>query len=1067
MAGEDIFKQFREHSVAEFFKKNRQMLGFSGKVRSLTMIAHEFVTNSVSWDTPTVVRIDGRVQVRKIGELVDDLAIHNPVERSPDGELESVRRFGGFEVLCFSKDYLKVGFKAVKSVHRHAMKEGEKILMVRLVGGRSVEMTRHHSAFTLKDGMVVPHKGGDIRVGDHLVVPRKPWAGIGQMKEINLIEEALRLADGELGEFSIFGVKEILYSNRPILDKLKAPLSLYQRNHDFYANYMKCDRLPVKLLRHLEPDERTVFYGCKVGYKRGRHGWVPCVLPLSQELMQLLGLYVAEGNTRKTLTSVSLSFGSHETQLIGTAKRLVKTVFGLNALVQPAHKTAVNVVISSKTVAFLLASIFKCGKSAKEKIVPEIVFNVAPEMAMEFMNGYLAGDGYPSAEFAARLEGDGTEIKSKITLATASRGLATNLEYLLSSLGYAYSRQLNPAENRKIAGKMASFSESHVIEFYPLQERSALEFYPMDIGGVTAVEDPQLVWALKARGQQTLTYSKAIILQGRGIELTKEAAGFIAGDLGVLQVASVEEREPDKGEYVYDYSVEGDENFVGGHGAICLHNSLDACEEAGILPEIFVQVEELEKDSDHYRMTIRDNGPGIPKTHLGKALGQMLAGTKFHRYLQQRGQQGIGASACVMFSYLTTGQPTRADLHPQGQEAHGRHQHGFQEQQAHPRGDKRGGRAPEGESGLCVIAQFKEVRYERSNYGVYEYLRRTALANPHCAITLIEPTGLQTVFPRSVAANPKRPFEIKPHPLGIGTHDLLEFSKHNRENRKISAFLQNEFSRVSAAKVEELRSLVPEVNFDKDPQRLEWSEAEKIVKAFSQVKWIAPTMDSLVPIGREQVELSFRNIFNPDVLVVTERSPKVYRGGIPFMVEVGIAYGGGLVAAEKRGEVMRFANRVPLLFDSGGCAITETIKAMDWSRYDLKNFDEEPVAVLVNLVSVHVPYTSAGKQAISNEEDVMEEIKLAIMEASRGVQKYISGKKKAHDIATKKKVIGRYTQQLARDLAALSGEKREKIEASLSKIIEEKYSGPEGLEEEGAAEAAKETSQESEGGDGE
>ncbi len=490
-------------------------------------------------------------------------------------------------------------------------------------------------------------------------------------------------------------------------------------------------------------------------------------------------------------------------------------------------------------------------------------------------------------------------------------------------------------------------------------------------------------------------------------------------------------------------------------------NSLDACEEAGILPDIFVKVEEL--GDDYYRLTIGDNGPGIPKTHLGKALGQMLAGTKFHRYIQQRGQQGIGASACVMFSYLTTGQPTKAISICKGKKLTANISMDFKTNK--PIMEELGEEDVTEGSGLTVSAEFKDVRYEKSNYGVYEYLRRTALANPHCAITLIEPTGEQFVFPRSVSVNPPRPFEIKPHPLGIATHDLLEFSKVNKENRKISAFLQNEFSRVSAAKVEELRSLVPEVNFDKDPKNLEWNEAEKIVKAFGQVKWIAPATDSLVPIGREQIEVSFRNIFNPDVLIVTERSPKVYRGGIPFMIEVGIAYGGGLVSAGKKGEVMRFSNRVPLLFDTGGCAITETIKAMDWGRYDLKDFDEEPVAVLVNLVSVHVPYTSAGKQAISNEEDVMEEIKLAIMEASRGVQKFISGKRRAHDIATKKKLIGRYVQQLSKDLASLSGDKSDKIEAQLVKIIEEKYSGPEGLVGEDTAVPEKETGgSEDEGG---
>ncbi|VVC03035.1 Type 2 DNA topoisomerase 6 subunit B [Candidatus Bilamarchaeum dharawalense] len=493
-------------------------------------------------------------------------------------------------------------------------------------------------------------------------------------------------------------------------------------------------------------------------------------------------------------------------------------------------------------------------------------------------------------------------------------------------------------------------------------------------------------------------------------------------------------------------------------------NSLDACEEAGIVPEIFVQVEELDKEKEHYRLTIKDNGPGIPKSHLGKALGQMLAGTKFHRYLQQRGQQGIGAAACTMFSYITTGQPTKAISCHKKVKLTANISIDYKKNKPEV---EEIDEVPTEESGLQVISEFKDVKYEKSNYGVYEYLRRTALANPHCSITLIEPTNEKIVFPRSILENPARPFEIKPHPLGIGTHDLLEFAKHNKESRRLSSFLQETFTRVSAGKVDELRTLVPTVDFNRTPDNITWEEAEAIVKAFKQVKWIAPTMDSLVPIGKGQVEASFRNIFNPEVLVVTERSPKVYRGGIPFMVEVGIAYGGGVAAAGKRGEVMRFANRVPLLFDSSGCAISETIKTMDWKRYDIREFEEEPIAVLVNLVSVHVPYTSAGKQAIANEEDVMDEIKFAIMEASRGVQKYLSGKRRAHEIENKKKIVNRYVQQLSSDLAGLSGEKKDGIEKKLAQIIEEKYGGDVPPEDDESRESeAKEEPNGENGGDG-
>jgi DNA topoisomerase-6 subunit B len=471
-------------------------------------------------------------------------------------------------------------------------------------------------------------------------------------------------------------------------------------------------------------------------------------------------------------------------------------------------------------------------------------------------------------------------------------------------------------------------------------------------------------------------------------------------------------------------------------------NSLDACEEAGIMPEVTVKIEEL--GEEHYRVTVKDNGPGIPKTHVGKALGQMLAGTKFHRYIQQRGQQGIGSSGCTMFSYITTGQTTRAASCYKGIKMELEIGIDFKKNRPIITEISEG---PTEEHGLTVISEYKEVKYEKSSKGVLEYLRRTALANPHGTFVLIEPTGEIVTFPRAVEKIPKKPIEIKPHPLGIGPHDLLELCKHQSGFRKLSALLQNAFSRVSANKVAELRELVKEVDLDVNPTEMTWEQAEKVVNGFKQVKWIAPPMDALVPIEREQIEASLRSIFNPESMVVTERSPKVYRGGIPFMIEAAVAYGGGIKDAGKKGEIMRFANRVPLMFDTSGCAITETLKNVEWKRYGITDFEEEPIAVLVNLVSVHVPYTSAGKQAISPEEDVMNEIKFAVMEAARGVQRYLSGKRRAIETANKRKLVMKYIDQLSSDLGYLSGKKAEDIKKKLERIIEEKYVSAEDAEE--------------------
>src|SRR5690606_3716670 len=86
-------------------------------------------------------------------------------------------------------------------------------------------------------------------------------------------------------------------------------------------------------------------------------------------------------------------------------------------------------------------------------------------------------------------------------------------------------------------------------------------------------------------------------------------------------------------------------------------NSLDACEEAGILPEIVVAIREVPGFSDRYVVSVEDNGPGIVKAQVPKIFGKLLYGSKFHRLKQSHGQQGIGLSAAAMYGQITTGKP--------------------------------------------------------------------------------------------------------------------------------------------------------------------------------------------------------------------------------------------------------------------------------------------------------------------------------------------------------------------------------------------------------------------------
>lgn len=470
-------------------------------------------------------------------------------------------------------------------------------------------------------------------------------------------------------------------------------------------------------------------------------------------------------------------------------------------------------------------------------------------------------------------------------------------------------------------------------------------------------------------------------------------------------------------------------------------NSLDATEEVGILPQINVSIDEIKEDT--YKVMVEDNGPGIPQTHLGKALGSMLAGTKFHRYIQQRGQQGIGAAGCTMYALLTTGKPIKVISMHKGQKITCSLSIDFKTN--NPVYGEVQKEEYDSLHGLIVEGEFGDVKYDRGVYGVGEYLKRTALANPHATIKFKEPDGNVITFPRSSDKIPPKVREIQPHPLGITTFDLMEFARKDKKSRTLSSFFQQNFDRFSLNKVKELQSALPSLDMNRGPKSLTWDEAKLIVEQLKKMKWIAPPTDALVSIGKEQIEKSLMNILNPKIVYVVERSPKIYRGGIPFLVEVGIAYGG----TGRCGEVMRFGNRAPLLFDSGGCAITEAVKSIEWRRYDIKNFEEEPIIVFVNISSVHIPYTGAGKQAIAADEEMVSEIKNAVMECARGMGRLLKSEVREKERELKKQTVMRYVKQLSQDLSELVGEKKEDIEKRLINIIEKKYQSFKDVEEGG------------------
>lgn len=465
-------------------------------------------------------------------------------------------------------------------------------------------------------------------------------------------------------------------------------------------------------------------------------------------------------------------------------------------------------------------------------------------------------------------------------------------------------------------------------------------------------------------------------------------------------------------------------------------NSLDACEESNVLPTISVRIDQ--PDSETVLVHSRDNGPGIPKKHISSVFGKMLAGTKFHRNIQLRGQQGIGVAGVTMFSQMTTGKPIEIISVTKDEAWDIEMNIDIRKNKADVVNQQRIDPIPE-ETGVEYIAQFKNVQFSTGDQGPYEYLRRTAIANPHAEINYTDPSGAKVSFPRTTEKIPKKPKEVQPHPKGVIVDDLVLMAKSS-PNRTIKGMLQTEFSRISAAKAKEVGE---HVDFDLGmaPKKLGWGEAEQIVKAFKKMKFLAPATDCLRPIGEKSIEAAMRSILAPEFLSVLERKPGVYGGGYAFQVEVGVAYGGHagrkLASGEQRYEVMRFANRAPLLFDAGGCAITKAVQSVDWKRYGLKDIDHSPVTVFVNLVSTHIPYTGAGKQSVSDLDEVVQEIRQALMDVGRRFNRFHSHKRKLQEHSMRRDKLLKYVTEITPPLSEMLSRKKAELDQKWTQMVED------------------------------
>lgn len=542
-------------------------------------------------------------------------------------------------------------------------------------------------------------------------------------------------------------------------------------------------------------------------------------------------------------------------------------------------------------------------------------------------------------------------------------------------------------------------------------------------------------------------------------------------------------------------------------------NSLDACEEAGILPNVTVVIEDLQPDrpatakQSRYRVTVVDNGPGIVRKQVENVFGRLLFGSKFHRLKMSRGQQGIGISAAGMYGLITTGKPMVIHTRPHAKKPAHHIELAMNTKtnraevtvdtetpdfpptrlkQINPGTRDPGFLNPEDFMTGTSVSIELEGRYQKGRGSVDEFLELTAIANPHARITFVPPSresadeqeelplgnaqkdavhadslsdaaahvapGTQNVtaptgvdptittiekdgvifFPRGTDQLPPETKEIQPHPkgieLGILIQMLRDFEAQNKGGGTLFNCLQERFSRISPAKASDFCKAIGAHSRTKVGD-LTPAQIEQLFKEFESAKLPAPPTDCLAPIGVRQLLAGMLKGVKAEFYAASSREAAVYRGR-PFQIEAAIAFGGEL-AADDSARVIRFANRVPLLFQQSACSSFKAVTETGWRNYNLSqprgSLPGGPLVIMIHMASVWVPFTSESKEAVADYDEIRKEMKLALMECGRKLGTYLRKRQKMQREAARRDVFERYIGEISKAVNAINGTDAQKL----------------------------------------
>jgi DNA topoisomerase-6 subunit B len=490
-------------------------------------------------------------------------------------------------------------------------------------------------------------------------------------------------------------------------------------------------------------------------------------------------------------------------------------------------------------------------------------------------------------------------------------------------------------------------------------------------------------------------------------------------------------------------------------------NALDACEEAGILPEIGVQIRN--RYGGKWRLIVEDNGPGIVEGQIARIFGKLLYGSKFHKLSQSRGQQGMGISAAGMYGQLTVGKPLHIVSRIEGEELATELFVSIDTAKNRPDIHKKKRLKWERPHGTRVEMEM-EGHYQRGPHSIETYLKQSAIANAHATFVYQAPDGEEIRFDRSINELPPRSKEIKPHPHGIELGRLIQMLNET-SSRTLLQFLADEFSSVGKKTASEIIAIAGgQLTSRSHPRHIARAQASALHRAIQHAHISAPRTDCVVPIGEQQLLDGLHKELDADFYSVKTRAAAVYRGN-PFQVEVAIAYGkpdNTVIEVDESGHMhrkvaasehliplkndsvrlLRFANRVPLLYQQSSCAITKAVIETNWRTYGLHQpkgtVPIAPMAILVHLASVWVPYTSESKEAIAPYPEILKEIRLGLQECGRELARYLRRTMKLQREYERRVYIEKYLPHIGialQDILELTDDERDSAVSTLDDVL--------------------------------